>query len=415
MRRHAAGLTRAQALRLPLLAWALVSFLTPSALAARRRLLSDAPYDCSAHPWIDETLKHWFAPAYEAARLSTMTLNESLDTIAAIKWAHPTGKSMVYLTFNKTTNLYDLSVELLHRHNEPHKPEGMQKVIEKAVKQHNADLVRALKGRDIRFIFGTEDFPIVENHLKLRVPSFQMCANPMWYDVPVPDFTWEVYHQTRYANTSWWDLRQLLLTKGALLPWRHRKSDLFLRGDDGVGYRKTLMPIMREIQMNRSDIALFGVHANAHSTGYYTSSDTHFAWLDNWCHHRYLLHTSGLTYSASLKYKLACGSVVIAFENDYKEFYYPALKPGVHYLLYPEEEKVKFIKEVAPKIKEEVRRIQEENEEEPPSMARAAHHFALTQLTQEALSCYWYRAILAYSKLFFASTGAEVPAEVLLE
>lgn len=41
----------------------------------------------------------------------------------------------------------------------------------------------------------------------------------------------------------------------------------------------------------------------------------HFSLLDNWCHRRYLVHTSGFSYSASLKYKLACGAVVVSFES----------------------------------------------------------------------------------------------------
>jgi protein glucosyltransferase len=38
------------------------------------------------------------------------------------------------------------------------------------------------------------------------------------------------------------------------------------------------------------------------------------------------VHTGGNAYSAGLKYKLACGSVVIMFESHFKEFFYLALK-----------------------------------------------------------------------------------------
>ena len=43
-------------------------------------------YDCSAHPWVDEAVKHWFKPAYKMARQSPLTVEESLGKIANITW-----------------------------------------------------------------------------------------------------------------------------------------------------------------------------------------------------------------------------------------------------------------------------------------------------------------------------------------
>jgi hypothetical protein len=44
------------------------------------------------------------------------------------------------------------------------------------------------------------------------------------------------------------------------------------------------MPIHQRApkQANKSNRAVFGVHVNAHSTGFYTSNIQHFSWLDNW-------------------------------------------------------------------------------------------------------------------------------------
>ena len=64
-------------------------------------------------------------------------------------------------------------------------------------------------------------------------------------------------------------------------------------------------------------------------TGFVTANEKDFVWLDRWCTYRYLLHTAGFAYSAGLKYKLACGSVILLFESKYQEFYYPALKVSV--------------------------------------------------------------------------------------
>ncbi|GFR46535.1 hypothetical protein Agub_g8126 [Astrephomene gubernaculifera] len=372
-------------------------------------------YDCSAHPWIDEAVQQWFRPSYEVARQSSKTIEESLQAIADIKWGnYSTGKTLVVLWYDASTSEYRLRFEELHKHNEAHKPVGMQRVLERAVRQHNADLVAALGKREMKFIFGTEDFPIVDPNMRLRVPSFQPCTTKGSVDVPVPDHSFELYSQASYTNHSWWEVRRLLLLKAALLPWSHRQRELFVRGDAGVGYRKTLLSILHEARVNGSDLSLFGVHVNAHSTGFYVSNRKHFTFLDNWCQYRYLLHPSGLTYSISLKYKLACGAVVLYFDHKYSEFYYPALKPGVHLLSFPEAPREQFLTDVAPRVKAAILRLEADHPTSPPPQALAAREFAASQLSDESLGCYWYSVLRAYAGLYFTESGAQVPQQVQL-
>ena len=47
--------------------------------------------------------------------------------------------------------------QLLWKHNEPHKPAGMQQLMERAVAAHGTDLAAAWgPGKEVKFIFGTE-------------------------------------------------------------------------------------------------------------------------------------------------------------------------------------------------------------------------------------------------------------------
>jgi len=78
--------------------------------------------------------------------------------------------------------------------------------------------------------------------------------------------------------------------------------------------------------MNGTDREHLGLPADIVDTGFVANNVKDFVWLDRWCTYRYLIHTAGLTYSAGLKYKMACGSVVLLFESVYSEFFYPALK-----------------------------------------------------------------------------------------
>ena len=45
-------------------------------------------------------------------------------------------------------------------------------------------------------------------------------------------------------------------------------------------------------------------------------------------------------------------------------------------------------------------------------MANAARVFAETQLTPEALSCYWLKAIAMYSKVYYAKDKNSLPKEI---
>ncbi len=44
-----------------------------------------------------------------------------------------------------------------------------------------------------------------------------------------------------------------------------------------------------------------------------------------------------------------------------------------------------------------------------PQVARAAQQFAREQLTPEALSCYWLKALTLYSKIYYAGSREDVP------
>ena len=50
------------------------------------------------------------------------------------------------------------------------------------------------------------------------------------------------------------------------------------------------------------------------------------------CKHRYLAFLAGTTYSSRIKYQLLCGSLVLAQEPRFLEWWSRLLAPGVHYV-----------------------------------------------------------------------------------
>ena len=128
--------------------------------------------------------------------------------------------------------------------------------------------------------------------------------------------------------------------------------------------------------------------------------------LSSQCASRYLLHLDGNAYSAGLKYKLACGSLVLKVHSGFDEFYYPGLVPNEHFV------PVKAVpnKHVERRMVPELLRLLEEAES-PAGAARArriaaaGQRFVREQLSEQGISCYWY-VLLRHYVLLASADGA---------
>ncbi|KAG7670644.1 hypothetical protein KSW81_003201 [Nannochloris sp. 'desiccata'] len=155
----------------------------------------------------------------------------------------------------------------------------------------------------------------------------------------------------------------------------------------------------------RGNVEVLGGVLDIGNTGFQAKDQERFVFLHEQCLHKAAIHTAGFSYSAGLKYKLACAQLVLHFDSKYKEFYEPALEDGVHMVRVPamdegvEEEE--FFDYSAPKIKKVVEAALSSKTNDLPSIAAAGQQFALTQLSPEGLSCYWYGALLKYGELYF--------------
>lgn len=373
------------------------------AVAVLLRAVATTAQDCgSRFPWIEPTLDKWYEPVIKSARESKMTTNESLQAIRDLMWGdYMPGKEEVILQHDLQTDKVVMTVNRVSKPNQEHKPPGMLKLIRKAVEKHNAELARVLQGRELRLIMQTEDFPIVRKEWNWKLPAFSMCADPDNIDVPVPDFTFEDYPETHYSNGSWWAVKQLLAFKGYMVGWRERTRRVFMRHYSGVGPRKHIMPKFIEMQNQKNDEALLGVKSDVQDTGFVASRMDTFLWLDHWCSYRYLIHTAGFSYSAGLKYKLACGSLVFKFKSRYSEFWEPGLKPGVHFVELEEEESA-FHSRSVPLMRSTIQQAEREYHDRQPPMAVEGRNFAMHQLTKDSLSCYWYKNIERYANVYYS-------------
>lgn len=359
--------------------------------------------DCfEQNPWVQDALDHHFKRAEESKAASTQTSEESIDAMKDIKWGeYSPGQDLVELVYSEKTQAYDLNITERFPANVEHKSRCIRIALRKAIEDHGKALAEEFGGKSMRFVVTTEDFGIVFRHMNSKLPAFAMSTDRDHVDVPVPDFTFGCYPETHYDKDSWLDVRNLLLDSSSKMAWSDRVDALFHRSNWGVGPRRGLMPLLEKLHKEKKDIDVLGTNLDIKDTGFATANMERFVPLHEQCKYKSQIHTAGLTYSAGLKYKLACGSLVIKFTSKFEEFYEPALKDGVHVIQVDATDdgvdEGQFFNVSAPKIKSAV----QENKKQQSRVAKGGQNFVQYNLTEDALSCYWYGALQKYGTMYF--------------
>lgn len=70
------------------------------------------------------------------------------------------------------------------------------------------------------------------------------------------------------------------------LPLQHTVSAAATAAVAGVGYRKTLMPVLEKLQEQGKAEEALGVPLDIADTGFVLSNKEHFVLLDDWCNRR---------------------------------------------------------------------------------------------------------------------------------
>jgi protein glucosyltransferase len=358
-------------------------------------------------PWIQPALDIFYAPALKAFTASLQTTEESLKAMDNITWHngyHP-GHDTMILRYDDTLKTYKMTYQRDYPPNQPYKGECIQTPLKRAIETHGAALAEKFNHKELKFALVTEDFAINWRGSNSKLPAFTLCTDTDHSDIPVPDFTYGCYPETQYKNSSWEYISHRLATESENITWKNRYNTIFHRSNWGVGPRRGLMPLLEQLHSNKTDVQLLGGVLDIGDTGFQAKSEDKFVFLHEQCVHKAAIHTAGFSYSAGLKYKLACGQLVVHFESKYQEFYEPALEDGVHVVRVPAEEEgvdeEEFFEYSAPKIKKAVKAALSGKVTDVPEIAAAGQKFVLTQLTPEALSCYWYGALLRYGEMYF--------------
>ncbi|WAR25266.1 PGLT1-like protein [Mya arenaria] len=91
----------------------------------------------------------------------------------------------------------------------------------------------------------------------------------------------------------------------------------------------------------------------------------------------------------SLEHLFLCDSVVFHVGEDWLEFFYPAMKPWVHYI--PVRQDLNDVKELL--------QFAKENDEVVHDIAKRGRQFIWDHLRMEDVSCYWLKLLKRYARL----------------
>lgn len=111
--------------------------------------------------------------------------------------------------------------------------------------------------------------------------------------------------------------------------------------------------------------------------------------LEDHCNYKYLFNFRGVAASFRFKHLFLCDSVVFHVGDDWLEFFYPAMRPWVHYI--PVSRGLNEVKELL--------QFAKENDAVVKQIAERGRQFIWDHLRMEDVSCYWEKLLKRYAKL----------------
>lgn len=247
---------------------------------------------------------------------------------------------------------------------------------------------------DTEFIVNTRDWPQLSKYLQDKLPVFSFSKTEEFLDIMYP--AWAFWGGGPAIGLyprglGRWDQHRDTLGEAARqTPWELKSDLAFFRGSRTSSERDPLVLLARKCpkvadarytknQAWKSPKDTLGMEAAEEAS------------LESHCNYKYLFNYRGVAASFRLKHLFLCRSLVFHVGSDWLEFFYPALRPWVH-----------FIPVSSNAGEEEIFHLLEfvkEHQDLARGIAEAGAKFVEEQLKMEDVTCYWDKLLSAYSKL----------------
>ncbi|XP_067856303.1 protein O-glucosyltransferase 1 [Heptranchias perlo] len=246
---------------------------------------------------------------------------------------------------------------------------------------------------DMEFVLNVRDYPQVAKWMKPIRPVLSFSKTSEYYDIMYPAWTfweggpavWPIYP----TGLGRWDLmRKELKTSAEKWSWEKKVSKGFFRGSRTSSERDHLVllsrkePLLVDAEYTKNQ----AWKSEKDTLGKPPAKEIP---LVEHCKYKYLFNFRGVAASFRFKHLFLCGSLVFHVGSEWLEFFYPQLKPWVHYV--PVDQDLSDVRELLQFLKE--------NDSIAQEIAERGRQFILDHLQMEDVSCYWRLLLVEYSKL----------------
>jgi len=247
---------------------------------------------------------------------------------------------------------------------------------------------------DTEFVVNVRDWPQASKHgPPLPVFSFSKVPSDHW-DIMYP--AWAFWAGGPAINLyprglGRWDLLRDSLAAAAYdNPWSKKLDKAFFRGSRTSGERDALVLLSRKCPavVDAEYTKNQGWKSDADTLGKAPAEE---ASLEEHCKYKVLFNYRGVAASFRLKHLFLCRSLVVHVGDAWQEFFYPALKPWLHYVplsTHANEEELMGLLHFL-----------QENQDIVRSIAETGADFISSHLRLEDISCYWSSLLRSYTAL----------------
>ncbi|KAJ5641949.1 hypothetical protein N7490_005949 [Penicillium lividum] len=247
-----------------------------------------------------------------------------------------------------------------------------------------ADRERVSK-RDIEFVFSVEDK--VEDVTSPDLPVWVFARTPVEQGVwLMPDFSfWAWDNPNNYIGPFDQVVDRIQRSD---IPWDDKKPQLVWRG------KPSFAPKLRRALIEAARDQTWGdVKQVEWATG------TNVLRMEEHCQYMFIAHVEGRAYSASLKYRQACNSVIVAHKLQYIQHHHYLLVANGPYQNYVEVERD------FSDLSEKIEPLVQDTEAARRIAQNSAKTFRERYLTPAAEACYWRSLFQGYSNVWNSSVN----------
>ncbi|XP_055239699.1 protein O-glucosyltransferase 1 isoform X3 [Gorilla gorilla gorilla] len=245
---------------------------------------------------------------------------------------------------------------------------------------------------DMEMVINVRDYPQVPKWMEPAIPVFSFSKTSEYHDIMYPAWTfweggpavWPIYP----TGLGRWDLfREDLVRSAAQWPWKKKNSTAYFRGSRTSPERDPLILLSRKNpKLVDAEYTKNQAWKSMKDTlGKPAAKDVH---LVDHCKYKYLFNFRGVAASFRFKHLFLCGSLVFHVGDEWLEFFYPQLKPWVHYI--PVKTDLSNVQELLQFVKA--------NDDVAQEIAERGSQFIRNHLQMDDITCYWENLLSEYSK-----------------